>query len=553
MDDTPIESKTREELIKENKELRELLQDEQEYSRAIRNGEVDALIVSGPSGNQVYTLKEADRPYRVIVEEMKEGTVTLSDEGVILYSNRQFARMLKLPLSKLISTSLYDYVDPSHCQTIRSLLSKRETETKRAEVVFETSDHEHITAYVSFSPMEIENAPVFLGVITDVTNEIELEHQVRQMQKMEALGRLAGGIAHDINNILYPIILNTEMLIDEEESDTLKERSLHEILVAAYRQRDLVKQILAFSRRGEQKLIPVQVRPLIEEALKLMRASLPITVEIKQNIRARCDTVLGDQTQIHQVIMNLFSNAADAIGFQAGTIEVSLDVIHLDAIRPDPELKPGKYLQLAIQDSGHGMTREVIERIFEPFFTTKEQIKGTGMGLSVVHGILKHHGGAITVESEPGKGTRFTVYLPLLDEQYQQPAASAECTSPVKGKKILLVDDEALVLTSVKRSLDRLGYTVDAAKDAQEALQIFMKAPDEFDLVITDHTMPHMTGAEFAGEITRTCPDVPIILCTGYSDIITEQDAKEKGIREVLMKPATAKELNEAICRVLEH
>jgi two-component system, cell cycle sensor histidine kinase and response regulator CckA len=376
---------------------------------------------------------------------------------------------------------------------------------------------------------------------------------VRQMQKMEALGRLAGGIAHDLNNILYPIIINTEMLLDEEGPGTTLHQPLRQILTAAYRQRDLVRQILAFSRRTEQKLKPVKIAPVIRESLKFLRASLPSTFEIRQDIPGDSDMILGDPTQIHQVVMNLCSNAADAMENQTGTIEVTLRRASLEPARSRPDLRPGRYLKLTVSDTGRGMEHEVLDHIFEPFYTTKEASRGSGMGLAVVHGIVKGHRGTISVESTPGKGSRFVVYLPLVDELCRQQEEASSSDHRARDKKqIMLVDDEEIVLSSVQRALERMGFQVVPVGDGKAALELFSRSPRDFDLIITDQTMPHLTGAQFSEEVLRIRPDMPVILCTGFSEVITEQEAKDMGIRELLMKPATTRDLGDAVNRALK-
>jgi signal transduction histidine kinase len=381
-----------------------------------------------------------------------------------------------------------------------------------------------------------------------------LENQLIQAHKMEALGRFAGGIAHDLNNILYPIIIDTESLLEDAEPGTSMHLMLNQILKAAHRQKDLVKQILSFSRRSDQQFKPMKVVPLITETIDLLRSSLPSHIEIKQSIHAPSESILGDPTQIQQIIMNLCRNAADAIGSQAGTLDVSLANTYLEPSPAHPDMNAGQYLKLIVKDTGHGMTKEVMNRIFEPFYTTKDVDKGSGMGLAVVHGILKHHGGAITVESEQGKGSRFTVYLPITDEKLQtQPPATDRGRSVKEKGEVLLVDDEDMILSSLKNALKRMGYEVVALKDSQEAYEVFLKAPSGFDLVITDLTMPKLSGIELANKLMDIRPDIPVILCTGFNDVIDEDEAKSMGIRELLLKPASTNELKTAISRALEN
>ena len=552
--------KTYEELEIQNRELHARLQEAEESLQAIRNGEVDALIITGPQGRQVYTLKDADRNYRIVIEEMNEGVVTINESGIILYSNKQFSRMLHVPLEKLMGSSIYDYLDPVNHETMTELLSRSREKAGKAEIVFKSNDEEAWTA-VSLSPIQDEQSTFFCGMITDLTErkmvekeKMGLENQLILAQKMEALGRFAGGIAHDLNNILYPIIIDVESLLEETASDTSMHQTLTQVLKAANRQKNLIKQILSFSRRSEQRLIPMEVSPLLMETLELLRSSLPRTIKIKQHIDAPSDIILGDPTQIQQIIMNLFKNAADATGPLSGTIEVRLENINLDTSPAQPEIKAGKYIALTVKDTGNGMTPEVMDKIFEPFFTTKDAGKGSGMGLSVVHGILKHHGGTITVESVPGKGSRFMVYLPLTDEEPQRETQSPERAVTAQGLgKVLLIDDEELILISIQNALRRIGYEVVSVNDGLQALKLFTKNPGKFDLIITDLTMPHMTGIELAGKLKDIRPDIPIILCTGFNDAIYEEEAKAFGFKGLLVKPASTNELKTAISRALEN
>jgi signal transduction histidine kinase/CheY-like chemotaxis protein len=380
-----------------------------------------------------------------------------------------------------------------------------------------------------------------------------LENQLIQAQKMEALGRFAGGIAHDLNNILYPIIIDTESLLEDAEPGTYMHLMLNQVLKAAHRQKDLVKQILSFSRRSEQHFNPMKVIPLIKETIDLLRSSLPSHIKIMQSINAPSDSIFGDPTQIQQIIMNLCRNAADAIGSRTGTIDVSIANTYLGPSPVHPDIKAGQYIKLMVKDSGNGMKKEIMDRIFEPFFTTKGADKGSGMGLAVVHGILQHHGGIITVESEEGKGSQFSVYLPKTDEKIETQTLPIDKAQSVKGKgKVLLVDDEDIILSSLQNVLKRMGYDVVAVKDGLEAYEVFRKAPSSYDLVITDLTMPQITGVALANKLMDIRPDIPIILCTGFNDVIDEEKAKSMGIRELLLKPASINELKTAIGRALE-
>ena len=415
---------------------------------------------------------------------------------------------------------------------------------------------DHLEELVRERTDELEGRNRKLGeeIIERLKAEEERRKAVEQLAhtgKIEALGRFAGGIAHDLNNMLYPIIIEAESLLDEMPSDTPWHQTVQQIITAAYRQRDLVKQILSFSRRSEQWFAPISIKPLISETLAFVRSSLPSTIEIKQHIDAVNDAIIGDASQIQQVIMNLCKNAADALPSQSGVVEIGLENTRLAQAEGHPEIKAGEYLRLSVRDSGKGMTPEVMKHIFEPFYTTKEVGKGIGMGLSVIHGIARDHGGAITVESEPGKGSRFSVFFPLTGER---PAAGEPHTWSGRRAQgnILLVDDERPILSSVSKALKRLGYSVTVAADGVEAFDLFSPDPDSFDLVMTDLTMPRMNGVALAAKIREVRPDVPIILCTGFNDIITDQEARSKGVTGLIFKPVGTADLDMAIGAALK-
>lgn len=400
-----------------------------------------------------------------------------------------------------------------------------------------------------------------ISVARDITDRIKaeeekkrLENDLVQAHKMDALGRFAGGIAHDLNNILYPIIIDSEWLLGEMEPGTPVHEVMEQVLTAAYRQRDLVRQILFFSRQNGQKTVAIKISDLVKETISFVRSMLPSTIEIRQHIDAGADTILGDPTQIQQVVMNLMKNAADSILSQRGAIDVTLEKAYLDPASRHSEMKAGPYVRFAVKDAGCGMAPDIMDRIFEPFFTTKAEGKGCGMGLSVVHGVLKSHGGTITAESEPGKGSLFTVFLPVYDGRSPKEEPSGEKHPPMKGMgRILVIDDEEIILSSIRRTLENSGYHVIALKDAMEALEVFAKNPDGFDLVITDLTMPGMTGIELSKKLLSLRSDLPVILSTGYSDAIDEREMKSLGIREMIVKPSNIVELKTAVRRVLEN
>ncbi|MBF0495176.1 MAG: PAS domain S-box protein [Deltaproteobacteria bacterium] len=401
----------------------------------------------------------------------------------------------------------------------------------------------------------VDGQPIYVdGVIFDYTSRKRLEDQLRQAQKMEAIGSLAGGIAHDFNNILAPIIGYTEMILAELPKQSSMHQDLCQVLRAANRAKELVKQILMFSRMGgEQEMLPIELSPLIKESLKLLRASIPTTIEIHQNIAAKTTAALADATQIHQVLINLCTNAAHAMREHGGVLEIGLSEAEFDADTAAgyPELRPGPYLRLTVSDTGHGMDQATIERIFEPYFTTKEAGEGTGFGLAVVHGIVKRHQGTIMVYSEPEKGSTFSAYLPRIDRE-PETANDSSRTLPQGTERILFVDDEMVLCDLCQKMLSQFGYQVTTVSESVEALETFRKQPDKFDLVITDYTMPKMTGADLAKEILSIRPDMPIILCTGFSEMISEDRAKSIGIREFVMKPLNKKSVAEVVRRCLD-
>jgi PAS domain S-box-containing protein len=378
------------------------------------------------------------------------------------------------------------------------------------------------------------------------------EHLVR-VQKLEALGTLAGGIAHDFNNILAGIIGFTEMVLEDINPDGPEYKRLGLALKGANRGRDLVKQILTFSRQTTQDRKPLAFKQVVEEGLKLLRPTLPSTIEIISTSSVDNDTVLADSVQMHQILMNLCMNAAHAMREKGGILNINIAEASLSESNPAPvpAMRPGKYVELKVSDTGCGMEPEVLERIFDPFFTTKQQGEGTGLGLSVAHGIIKSHGGYVTVESEPGKGTVFHIYLPNIEKQ-KRPEDGDQLTV-IRGKeRILFVDDEDILIELNKQRLSRLGYEVVATTSSTNALDIFRKEPDKFDLVITDYTMPNLTGMDLAAELLKIRATIPIILCTGHSETVSPEQAKESGIKAFLMKPLAKQELATAIRRVLD-
>ncbi|OEU74360.1 MAG: hypothetical protein BA864_04950 [Desulfuromonadales bacterium C00003093] len=382
----------------------------------------------------------------------------------------------------------------------------------------------------------------------------KLQSQLQQAQKMEAIGTLAGGIAHDFNNVLYAIIGYTELSMDAVPEGSKARGNLQEVLKAADRAKNMVQQILTFSRKTEKEKKPISVQSVLKETVNLIRTSLPSTIEIRQDIDADCGPVMADPTQIHEIIMNLGTNAYHAMREKGGILWITLrqEEIGSDDLKYDLDLHSGSYLKLIVEDTGHGIDSNIMEKIFDPYFTTKGVGEGTGMGLSVVHGIVREHGGDIRVYSEPGKGAAFHVYLPLIESgTVEREIISAEPV-PTGTERILFVDDEEQIVQMAQQILESLGYHVTPRTSSVEALEAFRAKPYEFDLVITDMTMPNMTGAELAHKLLEIRPDIPILLCTGFSELIDENKAKAIGIREYVMKPIVKDKIAGTIRKALD-
>ncbi|HIJ56162.1 MAG TPA: response regulator [Deltaproteobacteria bacterium] len=381
----------------------------------------------------------------------------------------------------------------------------------------------------------------------------KLEAQLRQAHKMESVGTLAGGIAHDFNNILGIILGNSELAMDDVPEWNPARQNLREIRTACLRAKELTKQILAFSRKSGEELKPVKIGTIAKEALALLRSSIPTTIAIHQDISSESDIVRADPTQINQVLINLCTNAAHAMREKGGVFEVTLENINItkNTAVNYHNLTAGEYVQLTVTDTGHGIDPDVLERIFDPYFTTKNVGDGSGMGLAVVHGIVKSHGGDILVRSKPGKGTTFHVLFPCIREA-PEPKIEVAAEIPRGSENILIVDDEKAVADVTRSMIERLGYQVAARTSSIEALEAFRSNPDRYDLVITDYTMPNMTGVELAEKLLALRTDIPIVLCTGYSEQINETKAKSKGIRAFIMKPIALSELAKTIRNTLD-
>ncbi len=389
-----------------------------------------------------------------------------------------------------------------------------------------------------------------IGVVRDVAGKRKLEFQLLHAEKMESVATLAGGIAHDFNNILSSIIGFTELALDDADEGTLLYSNLQEVMVAGNRAKDLVRQIMKFSRQTDSVTEPVQVKSVVEETVKLIRASFPSTIEIVTDLKSRA-FVLADPSHIHQIILNLCTNAEHAMEDSKGVLSISLSDVTAEEVREHirSDVKPGSYIRLKIGDTGKGMTTEILSKAFSPFFTTKKQGEGTGMGLPIVHGIVSSLNGFIHPHSEPGRGSSFDIFLPVMEERIPKPLRTKASSS--QGGHLMFVDDEASVVKIGKILLERLGYTVETAGGGCEALELFKASPSKYSLVITDLTMPQMTGIDLAKEMIRVREDIPIILCTGYEKNHSITQATEAGIMAVVSKPILSDEIAETIGRVL--
>lgn len=506
-------------------------------------------------------LQESERKFRVIFEQTFQLMGLLTPDGTLLEANQTALDFCGISAPEVIGKPFWASPWWAHSEELRVKVREGVTVAAAGELVRFEATHPgregklHVIDF-SFKPVLDEQGRVIQLIAEgrDITTLKKLEKDLRQSQKMEAIGTLAGGIAHDFNNILTAIMGYTDLAQRKVAPDESIGRDLVRVQEASIRAKDLVKQILVFSRQGELERKPVQLSPVIEDVLKLLRSSLPTTIEIRhlRTSSSKGCTVLANQTQLHQVLMNLGTNAAHAMRAHGGVLSVSLSDITAEAalIALYPDLSPGPYVHLRVSDTGHGMEASVKERIFDPYFTTKSMGEGTGIGLAVVQGIVKSHGGAISVYSEPGQGTTFHVFLPtIVDELVNDTHADEPCYGGTE--RILFVDDERALAELGQELLGCLGYDVSVTSSSVEALEIFRSTPRAFDLIITDLTMPVMTGKDLAREMLAVRVDIPIILCTGFSDIINEQQAKEMGIKSFVMKPYSIDTLDQIIRKIL--
>ncbi|NIA11858.1 MAG: PAS domain S-box protein [Nitrospiraceae bacterium] len=490
-----------------------------------------------------------------IIDQVHDGVIFIDLNGYITYWNKGAERLYGYAEKEVLGRHISFVLPEDQGKSLQQIESIKKGEIQELELELKRKSGETFYALISFSLVK-NGDDSLTGIIAytmDITKRRHLEAQIRQAQKMEAIGTLTGGIAHDFNNILMAITGNAEMALYKIPELSPVRSRLEGILKAGSRAKHLVQQILTFSRHKKEKKVPLQISLIIKEALNLLRASLPTTIEIRKDISAKTARVLADPTNVHQILMNLCTNAAQAMEAKGGLLKVELTDVDLDpeAVAHYPDLSPGPYVVLTVSDTGQGIDHSTMERIFDPFFTTKGPGKGTGLGLAVVHGIVKDCGGAINVTSELRKGTIFRVYLPRLDEAATTKAETS-ASIPTGDEQVLLIDDEKAIVDTTQDMLEYLGYRVVSKTNAIEALDVFRVDSRRFDVVITDHTMPNMTGEELAKEFLRIRPDIPIILCTGFLDARLSEKARADGIRELIKKPFAMRKLAETIRNVLD-
>ena len=527
--------------------------------QAIWDSEGTPVRMSG-SLQDITDLKEAEQErarLAMATEQAAEAILIMDAAGEIIYVNPAFEIMTGFSPEEIAGKNFQslNFDEKEDNAYTEAWIQVEKGETWSGRFINKRKDESFFHVEATVAPIKNAAGDIrnFVSVQRDVTQELKLEEKLRQSQKMESIGTLAGGIAHDFNNILTSIIGFAELALDEAEKGSFQFQNLNEVLIAGNRAKDLVRQILTFSRQSEQELKPLQISLIVKEAFRLLRASIPSTVDMKQNIRSN-SLVMGDPTQIHQVVMNLCTNAAHAMEEKGGTLKLSLVDVNIEGCEPDlpGNLPPGEYLRLSVTDTGHGMSADVVDRIFDPFFTTKEQGKGTGMGLSVVHGIVKACKGEIAVSSVLRKGTRFDIYFPVAERGIFVPSETID-NLPTGTERILMVDDEEQIVRMGERFLSKLGYAVTSITDSTEALRLFLSEPDRFDLVITDMTMPRLTGTRLSEKMLEVKPELPIILCTGFSASVDEKTVDAIGIKGFLSKPMIKKEMAVTIRKVLEN
>ncbi len=495
--------------------------------------------------------------FGTVVEQMVEGVFITDEKGYIQYVNPALIILMRMTEDDLLGRKYTLILEDVESNTILNELNNviHDGKTWKNKFTWKVAPKDILEIEASVAPIRNQDGHVenFLFVFRNVTHEILLERQLRQSQKMEAIGTLAGGIAHDFNNTLFSMMGYTEIAMHILDKEHEVHDHLKQVISAGQRAKGLIQQILTFSRKSEQEKRILEIEPILKETMKLIEPTMPDHINVKTEFNARGIKINTDPTQMHQVLTNLCSNAAHAMRkCDDGLLFISLGTIELDRFAARRlQLNPGNYAKLTIRDNGHGIERDVLERIFEPFFTTKKQSEGTGMGLSVIHGIVESHNGAIDCYSEVGRGTTFHVFLPIAQGNVQS-LANLELENPRGSENVLIVDDEESIAEVISLMLDHLGYKSTAVTESRKALEIVKENPNEFDLLITDLSMPGLLGTELAREIIKVRNNLPVIMITGYGEELTSHSLENTGIREMMMKPVLTHNLAVAVRRVLD-
>jgi PAS domain S-box-containing protein len=502
-------------------------------------------------------LRESENKYRMVTDFAREAIVVAQD-GLLKFANPQAEILTGYSLEEMENRPFDDLIHPEDREMVLARHRRRlagEPQPERYEYRVVRKNGQERWVELKTALIQWQGRPATLNYLDDITDRKNAERHLKQAQKMEAMGALAGGIAHDFNNILGVIIGNSELAQLLEKEGRPVEGCLEQILGAAYRAKNLVGQILTFSRKTSHRIEPVDIRPIVKEAGRFLRSSLPSTIEVQVSVPPDPAFVQADATQIHQVLMNLGANAGHAMRDNGGLLTIRLEPF--TPTNPSPSgSKPAdakEGYRLTVADTGHGIEPDILERMFEPYFTTKEPGEGTGLGLAVVHGVAQSHQADIRVFSEVGRGTRFEMDFSPADEAFPAEAtASLDSSLPKGWERILLVDDEPSLIQVGRNLLSRLGYQVTGLTSSREAWEQFQADPDAFDLVITDQTMPEMTGFELCRRIRGLRPDLPVVLCTGYSRRITEDIVHAAGLQRLLMKPLEIRDVARVIREVLD-
>ncbi len=501
-------------------------------------------------------LRKSEERFNAYFEENTSGKYISTPQGTLVACNKEYERIFGFrSTEEAINTPIKSIsFDPEEREIFFSSLKKeRQIFQHRPKMKKRDGSPVYVIENVIGVFDDNENLEQVRGFIQDVTEQKTLKLQLLQAQKMEAIGTLAGGIAHDFNNILSSLFGYAQLAKLQIGNPEKAGRSIDQIIKSAHRASGLVQQILTFSRQTEYKKETIKVSSLLKETLKLLRSSIPSNIEIIENINSNAH-VMADSTQIHQVIMNLCTNSYHAMSETGGRLTVGLERVFCTDVKQDPNLEPGSgdYIKFVVSDTGHGIEEQIKNRIFDPYFTTKDIGKGTGLGLAVVDGIVKNHGGHIRCFSEINKGSTFEVFWPIIEKPYSGGIFEQVDAGGDMGKEhIMLVDDEVDILITSKALLKQLGYEIETFLDGASALRTFLKKPDQYDLIITDLTMPNMTGDIFSKEVLKIRKDMPIIMCTGFNENFNQTMAESIGIRKYIQKPFTTRKLSSSIRQIM--